>query len=89
MEDHAGSAPNVADFVIHKILDTFEYSERGAVITMVDPGLNYSRANSSLIHNIRRFSRACMLMLLTVGRLRIRAAAKQTRAGGGGLTNVE
>ncbi|MBZ9860211.1 hypothetical protein [Mesorhizobium sp. CA12] len=37
MENHAGSAPNVADFVIHKVLDTFEYSDRGAVVTMVDP----------------------------------------------------
>ncbi|TPI32712.1 hypothetical protein FJW07_20185 [Mesorhizobium sp. B3-1-9] len=37
MEDRAGSLPNVADFVIHKVLDTFEYSDRGAVITMVDP----------------------------------------------------
>ncbi|MBZ9683891.1 MULTISPECIES: hypothetical protein [unclassified Mesorhizobium] len=37
MEDHAGAEPNVADFVIHKVLDTFEYSDRGAVVTMVDP----------------------------------------------------
>ncbi|TPI63379.1 hypothetical protein FJ420_13010 [Mesorhizobium sp. B3-1-3] len=37
MEDRAGSLPNVADFVIHKVLDTLEYSDRGAVITMVDP----------------------------------------------------
>ncbi|MBZ9815252.1 hypothetical protein [Mesorhizobium sp. CA7] len=37
MEDPAGSAPNIAEFVIHKVLDTFEYSDRGAVVTMVDP----------------------------------------------------
>ncbi|TPI12454.1 hypothetical protein FJW06_16970 [Mesorhizobium sp. B4-1-3] len=37
MEDHAGSAPNIADFVVHKVLDTFEYSDRGAVVTVVDP----------------------------------------------------
>jgi hypothetical protein len=35
--DHTGSARNAADFVIHNVLDTVQYSDRGVVVTMVDP----------------------------------------------------
>ncbi|CDX52115.1 hypothetical protein LCM4577_23535 [Mesorhizobium sp. LCM 4577] len=36
MEDQAGSVPNKADFFVHNVLDTFEYSDRGAVVTVID-----------------------------------------------------
>lgn len=36
MGNHTGMSSNVADFVVYKVLDAFEYTDRGAIVTMVD-----------------------------------------------------
>jgi hypothetical protein len=37
VEDATGSISNSADFIVHNVLGTFEYSDYGAVVTVVDP----------------------------------------------------
>jgi hypothetical protein len=34
--DHTGSVGDTADFVLRDVLDTFEFSDSGAVVTIVD-----------------------------------------------------